>query len=194
MLESCRGTFMRPIHRRDFLKSAAALSAAGAGYWIAGRQSMADQIASTSPSERIAFAAIGIGGKGDGDAEQVGKHGDLIAVCDVDETRLTKKQAKYPNIRVYTDFRKMFDELGKQIDAVTVSTPDHTHAVASMMAMKLGKHVYTQKPMTHSVYEARLMRETAKKMKVATQMGNQGTANDMLRTGVEVIQSGGLGP
>src|SRR5947209_13196243 len=88
----------------------------------------------------------------------------------------------------------MFDQMGQDIDAVTVSTPDHTHAAAAVMAMKMGKHVYCQKPLCHDVYEARVMRETADKMKVATQMGNQGTANTKLRDGVEVIQSGILGP
>src|SRR5437762_3129323 len=88
----------------------------------------------------------------------------------------------------------MLEEMDKQIDAVTVSTPDHTHAPASILAMKMGKAVYCQKPLTHTVYEARLMRETAEKMKVATQMGNQGTAEDGLRRAVEIIRAGVLGP
>ena len=87
----------------------------------------------------------------------------------------------------------MLDEMGKEIDAVTVSTPDHTHAPAACMAMKMGKHVYCQKPLTHTVFEARPMRETAKKMKVSTQMGNQGTAANGLRRAVEIIQAGVIG-
>ena len=99
----------------------------------------------------------------------------------------------YPNAERFNDFRQMFDKLGKQIDAVTVSTPDHTHAVATMMAIKLGKHVYTQKPMTHDVWEARQLRLAAREHKVATSLGNQGTASDRLREGVEVIRAGLIG-
>src|SRR5207237_6845812 len=101
---------------------------------------------------------------------------------------------KYPNANKYTDFRKMFDEMAKSIDAVTVSTPDHTHAPASVMAMRLKKHVYCQKPLTHTVYEARRMREIAKEMGVCTQMGNQGSATDGVRRAVEIVQAGVIGP
>src|SRR5262249_25659924 len=100
----------------------------------------------------------------------------------------------FPHAKRYNDFRKMLEEMGKQIDAVTVSTPDHTHAPASIMAMRMGKHVYCQKPLTHSVYEARLMRDTAAQYRVATQMGNQGTAENGLRRAVELIQAGVIGP
>src|SRR5262249_24367427 len=92
------------------------------------------------------------------------------------------------------DFRTMFEEMGKQIDAVTVSTPDHNHAPAGIMAMKLGKHVYCQKPLTHTVYEARQMREVAKKTGVCTQMGNQGSAENGVRRAVELVQAGVIGP
>src|SRR5436309_1446436 len=107
-------------HRRDFLKYSAA---AGMGFWVAGRASAAEELASKSPSERIGLASIGIGGKGDGDSDQAAKHADLIAICDVDEKRLASKAKKYPKAQKFTDFRKMFDEVGKNIDAVTVSTP-----------------------------------------------------------------------
>jgi predicted dehydrogenase len=180
----------RTTHRRDFLKHTAAASA---GYWIAGRRTWADELALKSPNERIGLACIGIGGKGDGDSEQAAKHADLIAICDIDEHRLAAKARKFPNARKYTDFRKMLDEVGKQIDAVTVTTPDHTHAVATMMAIKMGKAVYTQKPMTHDVWEARQLRVAARDYKVSTQMGNQGTTTDKLREGVEVIRAGMIG-
>src|SRR6266852_5020299 len=108
------------------------------------------------------------------------------------DTRLRKRGEKYPGARLYRDYRKMLEEI-KEIDAVIVATPDHHHAPASIMAMKLGKHVYCQKPLTHSVYEARMMREVAAKYKVATQMGNQGSAEDGLRRAVEVIQAGAIG-
>jgi predicted dehydrogenase len=180
----------RKSNRRDFLKYTAAT---GMGFWVAGRSTWADELASKSPNERINIASIGIGGKGDGDSDQAAKHGNLIAICDVDEKRLASKAQRYPKAERYTDFRDMLDEMGKQIDAVTVSTPDHTHAVASMMAIQLGKHVYTQKPLTHDVWEARQLRLAAREKKVVTQMGNQATCNDRLREGVEVIQAGMLG-
>lgn len=181
----------RKTNRRDFLKYTVG---AGAGVWIAGRQTWADELASKSPNERIGLACIGIGGKGDSDSSQAAKHADLIAICDVDEHRLAQKAEKFPKAQQFTDFRKMFDALGKQIDAVTVTTPDHTHAIASMTAIKLGKGVYTQKPLTHDVWEARQLRLAAREHKVATQMGNQGTCSNRLREGVEAIQAGLIGP
>jgi len=180
----------RKSTRRDFLKFSAAASA---GFWIAGRSTWAEDLGNPSPNERINLACIGIGGKGDSDSDNAAKHANLIAICDIDDQRLNKKGLKYPKAQKFNDFRKMFDALGKQIDAVTVSTPDHTHAVATMMAIKLGKGVYTQKPMTHDVWEARQLRLAASEARVATQMGNQGTATDKLREGVEVIQAGMIG-
>lgn len=178
----------RRTSRRQFLQQSAL---AGAGFWVAGGLTRA---ASNSPNERLHFACIGVGGKGGSDTDNVGGLGDIVALCDVDSDHLGAKAKKYPNAKTYSDFRKMFDEMGKSIDAVTVSTPDHTHAAASLMAMRMGKHVYCQKPLTHAVYEARLMRETAAKMHVCTQMGNQGTAENGLRTAVEIIRSGAIGP
>src|SRR5262249_15004284 len=131
--------------------------------------------------------------KGSSDTDQAGGIGDVIAICDIDDNPLGKKAEKFPQAKKYNDFRKMLEELDKQIDAVVVSTPDHTHAVAAMMAMKMKKHVYVQKPLTHTVFEARQMRETAKKMNVCSQMGNQGTAGTSLRECAEIVQAGGLG-
>ncbi|MDB5295910.1 MAG: putative dehydrogenase [Phycisphaerales bacterium] len=178
-------------NRRNFLKGTAA--AAATGYWVLGRQTWADEIKSKSPNEKVNFASIGIGGKGDSDSEHVGKNGNLVAICDVDTARLAKKNEKYAKAKSFTDFREMFDKMGKEFDAVTISTPDHTHAIATMMAIKLGKHVYTQKPMTHDIWEARQLRLAAADAKIATQMGNQGTASPKLREGVEMIQAGVLG-
>ena len=119
-------------NRRDFLKASAL---AGVGFWIAGRETQAaDAVASTSPSEKVNIACIGVGGKGDSD--HAGKFGNLVAICDIDDRYLDKKAAKFPAARKYTDFRKMLDEMGKSIDAVVVSTPDNTHALAAIMAMK----------------------------------------------------------
>jgi len=183
------------MNRRGFLKTTAAV---GAGYWLTASALSAGRAADT-PNEKLHFACIGVGGKGSGDASQVGNLGVIVGICDVDEDYLNgkanefAKAGKHADAKKFFDYRKMLDELGKQIDAVTVSTPDHTHAPASIMAMKLGKHVYCQKPLTHSVYEARLMRQTAHDMKVCTQMGNQGTAASGLRRAAEFIQAGGLG-
>ena len=173
--------------RREFLHQSGAL---GAAYWVGGSAVRANY---NSPNERLNIAAIGVGGKGSSDSDHAAEFGNLVAICDIDNERLETKSAKHPQAKKFHDFRKLFDQMANQIDAVVVSTPDHTHAPASIQAMKLGKHVYCQKPLTHSVYEARLMRETAAKYKVATQMGNQGTAHDGFRTGVEVLQSGAIG-
>ncbi|HKM53618.1 MAG TPA: Gfo/Idh/MocA family oxidoreductase, partial [Isosphaeraceae bacterium] len=176
-------------NRREFLKTTAL---GGIGFWIAGSAS-ADDAKEKSPNEQISFACIGIGGKGDSDTADAGKHGNVVAICDIDDNRLNKAGEKYTKAKKYNDFRKMFDEMGKQIDAVTVSTPDHTHAVASAMAMKLGKHCFTQKPMTHSLYEARRLAEIAREMKVATQMGNQGTSSGGLRKAAALVRAGVIG-
>ena len=139
------------------------------------------------------MASIGVGGKGGSDSRHAGELGDMVALCDCDDNTLRGRAKDSPRAVLYNDFRLMLEEMDKSIDAVTISTPDHTHAPAAMMAMRLGKHVYVQKPLTHTVYEARLMRETAQGCKVATQMGNQGTAANGLREAVEVIQSGAIG-
>jgi predicted dehydrogenase len=175
------------INRRRFLHSTAA---AGAGFWVA--QSVAAQ-ESKSPNEKLNMASIGVGGKGTSDMQHASNYGNMVAVCDCDEGPLNGALKRFPNAKAYTDFRKMFDEMGKSIDAVTVSTPDHTHAPASIMAMRLGKHVYCQKPLTHTVYEARLMRTLAEEKKLCTQMGNQGTAENGLRTAVEAVRAGVIG-
>jgi len=175
--------------RRDFLKTTAA---AGAGYWLTATATSAAR-AADKPNEKIQFASIGVGGKGSSDCDHAGALGVMVALCDCDEKPLNAKKAKFSSAETFFDYRKMFEKLGKQIDAVTVSTPDHTHAPASIMAMKLKKHVYTQKPLTHSVWEAREMRRVAKEMGVCTQMGNQGTAENGLRRAVELVQAGVLG-
>ncbi len=174
--------------RRQFIKTTAA--ATGIGYWVAGGV-QAKQ--SNSPNERIALGCVGIGGKGSSDSRAAGASGDVVAICDVDRGRLASTAAKFPGTKTFTDFRKMLDEMGKSIDAVTVSTPDHTHAPAALMAMRMGKHCFCQKPLTHSIYESRLMGKVAKEMGVATQMGNQGTAGSGLRKAAAMMKAGRLG-
>jgi predicted dehydrogenase len=103
----------------------------------------------------IRFACIGVGGKGSSDSADAANNGNIVAICDVDDNTLNKAAELYPKAKRYSDFRKMLEEMGGSIDAVTVSTPDHCHAAASAMAMRLGKHCFTQKPLTRSIYEAR---------------------------------------
>ena len=145
-------------------------------------------------NDRIRIGVIGAGGKGSSDTDNAANcGGDIVALCDVDKNTLRSRGQKYPQAKLYQDFRKMLEEMERDIDAVIVATPDHVHAPASVMAMKMGKHCYCQKPLTHSVFEARTMRELAKKKKLATQMGNQGSAGSGLRRAVEVIQAGVIG-
>jgi predicted dehydrogenase len=173
--------------RRDFVKQSAAL---GTAWWVGSQSAFA---LSKSPLEKINFACIGVDGKGSSDSNSAGGAGNIVALCDIDDNRMARKAAAYKDAKKYNDYRIMLDEMGDKIDAVTVSTPDHSHAAASMLAMKKGKHCFTQKPLTWSLYEARMLRETAAKMKVCTQMGNQGTAENRLRTDVEIVRSGAIG-
>jgi predicted dehydrogenase len=174
------------ISRRDFLKNT---SLAGAGLLVGSRAIWAEM---KSPNEKLNIAGIGVGGRGSGDIDGV-KSENIVALCDVDRRQANQTFRNFPDARTYEDFREMLDKEAKNIDAVVVATPDHVHAPAAVMAMKLGKHVYCEKPMTHSAYEARVMRETAAKFKLATQMGNQGTASGGLRRAVEILHSGVLG-
>lgn len=178
----------RSTHRREFLKSTAL---AGVGFWVAGTARAQD---TGSPSEKVRFGCIGIGGKGITDTEDAAKYGEVVAICDVDEKTLHGGAKKYPKARKFHDWRKMLDEMAGQIDAVTVSTPDHSHAAAAASAMRLNKHAFVQKPLTHSLYEARTLSELARKQKVATQMGNQGTAAATLREAAATVKAGVLGP
>jgi len=174
--------------RREFLAQSTAATIA-AGVWVSGQPARASRMA----IDTVNVAAIGSGGKGRTDIRECVKEGaNLVAMCDVDETRAGEMYEKFPSVPRFVDFRKMLEER-KDIDAVIVSTPDHTHAVASVMAMKLGKHVYCQKPLTHDIYEARVMRETANATKVVTQMGNQGHSFDGTRSIVEMVQAGTVG-
>ena len=162
--------------RRDFLRTAAVT---GFGVWI-GTEALA-QDNPKSPNDKLNFACIGVGGKGDSDSNDAARFGNIVAICDVDEDTLNKKGQRYPDAKKYTDYRKMYDEMGKQIDAVTVSIPDHSHAPATALALHMGKAAYTQKPLAHSIYECRQLANLAQRMKVVTQMGNQGTADYSMR-------------
>ena len=172
--------------RRRFLQSAAL---AGVGYWSLGASSAWG--ASRWVNEKLAIGVIGAGGKGYSDMMGVARTETIVAICDVDRRRADRAVKARPKAKYYYDFRKMLEK--EKLDAVTISTPDHMHAPAATMAMELGLHVYVQKPLTHNVYEARQLLLLARKKKVATIMGNQGTSMDGFRRGVEVIRSGVLG-
>jgi len=178
---------MDKMARRDFLaKSTAALSAAvliprhvlGGKGWI-------------PPSDRLNIAGIGVGGQGGGDLGQMSSE-NIVALCDVDWERAARTFEKFPEAKRYKDFRRMLDSQ-KDIDAVVVATPDHFHAVAVLAAIQLGKHVYCEKPLTHSLHEARLLSKAAREAGVATQMGNQGHAMESMRLLREWIQDGAIG-
>ena len=146
-------------------------------------------------NERVRVASIGIGGKGAGDVRDVARAGaQIVALCDVDNAPRKKGvRQEHPNVPFYKDFRTMLEKEEKNIDAVTVSTPDHLHCHAAVRAMRMGKHVYCQKPLAHSVWEARLMTEVAAERGVATQMGNQAHAGEAIRRGVELVRAGLIG-
>ncbi len=184
------------ISRRDFL----AATTTTAAFAVTGCATNTARVVpgKISPNEKLNVAAIGAGGKGQSDILGTSAE-NIVALCDADwregasahETMYRAKKGGH-NPRQYTDYRKMLEEM-PEIDAVNVSTPDHTHAPAAYMAMKLGKHVYVQKPLTHTVAEARLLRDTAREMKVVTQMGNQGHCGDGVRELCEMVWAGAIG-
>ncbi|MES2475428.1 MAG: Gfo/Idh/MocA family oxidoreductase [Verrucomicrobiota bacterium] len=175
------------LSRRRFLKT----TGLGAGGVLLGFPSI---VRGQNLNSRINVACIGVGGMGSSDVDNAARcGGNIVGLCDVDAGMLAGKAAKFPEARQFVDFRKMLEEMKDSIDAVTISTPDHLHGVAAMAAMRMGKHIYCQKPLTQTVFEARELRRVAAEMKLATQMGNQGSAADGLRRAVEVIQSGLIG-
>src|SRR5882672_12908881 len=177
--------------RRAFLKT---LGLASAAFTIVPRYVIGGK-GFVAPSDKIYVAGIGAGGKGESDIANFAKSGkaEIAYLCDVDDRRAAKTVANFPNAKYYKDYRKMLDKESKHIDAVSVSTPDHNHAVQAMAAMQLGKHVYVQKPLTHDVFEARMLTEAATKYKVVTQMGNQGASGDGVRQLMEWYNAGLIG-
>jgi predicted dehydrogenase len=179
---------MHKTSRRKFL-GAAATSAAVFNFFPSHVLGLGG---AKSPNEKLNVAGIGVAGQGGGDLSQFASE-NIVALCDVDWAHAAGTFKRYPDAKQYKDYRKMLEEQKDNIDAVIVATPDHHHAFASMMAMKLGKHVYCEKPLTHSVWEARQMAEAARKYKVVTQMGNQGQASEGTRRLCEMIWDGAIG-
>ncbi|RPJ61330.1 MAG: gfo/Idh/MocA family oxidoreductase [Acidobacteria bacterium] len=146
-----------------------------------------------SPNEKLNVAAIGSGGQGGGNVAAAAQTENIVALCDVDERRAAATYQRYPNLPKFRDFRQMLDKEGKNIDAVIVATPDHMHATQAVWCMERGKHVYVQKPLVRTVWEARQLRAAAQKYGVATQMGNQGYSNEGTRQCAEIIWNGDIG-
>src|SRR5438105_9348870 len=146
-----------------------------------------------SASDKLRIAAVGAGGKGGSDIQHCSSE-EIVALCDADENQAVESRKRHPDAKFYADWREMLEKEEQNIDAVMVSTPDHLHAVVASAAIKRGKHVYCQKPLTQTVYEARYLRDLAKKHRVVTQMGNQGSSADGLRRAVEVVHAGVIGP
>lgn len=176
--------------RRNFIKTTSFL--AGAGYFATAGTRTA---LSNSALEKLNVASIGVGGKGGSDSGNASKFGNVVAICDVDRNTLDSKGESegFTQAERFTDYRELFAKHGKNLDIVTVSTPDHMHAPVTLEAMRLGASCYTQKPLTRTIYEARLLAEVAKETGVCTQMGNQGTALDTSREAIAQIRSGVLG-
>lgn len=177
---------MSKLTRRTFLHTTA-LAATYAAMPLKAR--------AVAPSDRIRTAHIGVGGMGGADLRSISTHPavQVVALCDVDSERLGKAGEQFADAKRFADYRKLFDQLADQVDAVVVSTPDHTHAPAAMSALNAGKHVYCQKPLTHEVYEARRLREVAEQKKLITQMGIQVHGSQHYRLATAIIQDGAIG-
>lgn len=174
--------------RRQFLKNSG-LSLAG--FYIVPRHVLGGP-GYQPPSDTLNVAIIGVGGRGRAHVRAATAE-KIIALVDVDSRQAADSFDQFPEVKKYQDFRKMYDELEDDLDAVMISTPDHTHAVIAFPAIEMGKHVYVEKPLTHNVYEARLLTEAARKHGVVTQMGNQGASGEGVRQTMEWIQSGLIG-
>ena len=176
------------MRRRQFLKAGATL---GAGVFITTNEILGGA-RKAPPSDKLDIAIVGVGGRGRANTNSV-RSENITALCDVNDRNLAAAAKRFPKAKTYHDWRKMYDD-ARAFDAVVCSTTDHTHAFVSIWAMKLGKHVYCEKPLAHSVYEARMVRKTYLEAKVATQMGTQIHAGANFRRVVELVQSGAIGP
>lgn len=176
------------ISRQDFLKTSGTMAA---GFTILP-SSVVSGLGHKAPSDKLNIAGIGVGGMGRANLNNMSSE-NIVALCDVDWKYAAETFKDFPDAQAFEDYRRMFDEMGDEIDAVVVATPDHTHYVAAAEAMKRGKHVFVQKPLTHSVYESRKLTELARKTDVVTQMGNQGNSADGIRKICEWIWNGEIG-
>lgn len=178
---------MSNIKRRQFLQTTAVTAA---GFTILPSSLVG--FGYKKPSDKLNIAFIGVGGRGENHIETL-THENIVAFCDVDKKRAAGIFKAYPDVPVFSDYRVMLDKMGKDIDAVVVSTPDHTHVDPALAAMELGKHVYVEKPLTHNIGEARQLLEASERYPVVTQMGNQGTSMECHARLAEIIQGGVVG-
>ena len=178
------------VSRRAFLGTSATAAAA---FTVIPNHAMGSVLGHKAPSDKLNIAVVGAGGMGNSNLRAVRPTENIVALCDVDWKYTAKVFEENPNAKRYWDWRKMYDEMGKSIDAVIVATADHTHCIIAATAMTMGKHVYVQKPLTHSVYESRLLTKLADKHKVATQMGNQGSSGPGVRQVIDWIWDGQIG-
>ena len=176
------------ISRRSFVKGTALFTAT---FMIVPRHVLGGPDF-TAPSDKLNIAGIGIGGMGKNNIKACADE-NIVALCDIDDTLAAPVYETYPKAKKYHDFRKLLEQQ-KDIDAVIIATPDHSHAVIALAAIRAGKHVYVQKPLTHSVHEARVVTEAAREYKVVTQMGNQGHSGNGTRMICEWLWDGGLMP
>ncbi|HVV72463.1 MAG TPA: Gfo/Idh/MocA family oxidoreductase [Verrucomicrobiae bacterium] len=174
------------LTRRNFLRRT---GSAGAGLWLATL--LPAQARKISPNEKLNIGMIGVAHQANYDLTNVTSE-NIVALCDVDDSYLAPAAKQFPSAKTYTDFRRLLDQ--KDIDAVVVATPDHTHAVATVAALKSGRHVYCEKPLTRTLSECRIVQETARKAKRATQIGTQIHAGTNYRRVVELVQTGAIGP
>ena len=181
---------MSNITRRSFLQRSAAAAAA---FSIVPGTILGKSHGYVAPSDKLNIAGVGIGGMGNANLKNMEKTDNIVALCDIDWKYAKPVFDRHPNAKKYWDYRKMLDEMGKSIDAVLVATADHTHAMITADAMTMGKHVYTQKPLTHSVYESRLLTKLAASTGVVTQMGNQGSSATDTDLVCEWIWNGEIG-
>ncbi len=177
------------VSRRTFLGTTATAAAA---FTVIPNHAMGSVLGHKAPSDKLNIAAVGVGGMGNSNLKRLTSE-NIVALCDVDWKYAAKTFDAFPNARKYWDWRKMYDEMKNDFDAVLVATADHTHAIIASTAITLGKHVYVQKPLTHSVYESRLLTKLAAKYKVATQMGNQGSSGEGVRLICDWILNGEIG-
>src|SRR2546426_797036 len=174
----------RSLNRRQFIRQT---TTAAAGAWLASRPIQARKI---SPNERLNIAMIGVANRAGDDLKEVSSE-NIVALCDVDETYLAAAAQKFPQARTYHDFRRLLDQ--KDIDGVVIATPDHTHAVAAVAALRSGRHVYCEKPLARTISETRIIAEASRKHERITQIGTQIHAGSNYRRVVELVQSGAIG-
>jgi len=179
----------KEISRRKFLEKGAT---AAIGLAVVPSVVLGKKFGHTAPSDKLNVLGVGVGGRGAGVLRAI-QGENIIGLCDVDWRYADRAFKEYPNAKKYNDYRRMYDELLKSADAVVVATADHTHAIIAAQAMAAGKHVYVEKPLTHTVYESRLLTKLAAKHKVATQMGNQGASGPGVRKVCEWIWNGEIG-